>query len=65
VIACADLLRRAGRGPEARAAYLEARAMERNRVLAGFLDDRLEEIDQARTSDAPTASEELTSHLRW
>lgn len=41
VVARADLLRRAGRTQEARLAYLEARAMERNEVLAGFLDERL------------------------
>lgn len=40
-VAHADLLRRAGRTQEARLAYLEARAMERNEVLAGFLDERL------------------------
>jgi RNA polymerase sigma-70 factor (ECF subfamily) len=45
VIASADLLRRAGRTQEARLAYLEARAMERNEVLAGFLDERLATLD--------------------
>jgi RNA polymerase sigma-70 factor (ECF subfamily) len=45
VVARADLLRRAGRTQEARLAYLEARAMERNEVLAGFLDERLAELD--------------------
>jgi RNA polymerase sigma-70 factor (ECF subfamily) len=44
VVARADLLRRTGRTQEARSAYLEARAMERNEVLAGFLDDRLAEL---------------------
>jgi RNA polymerase sigma-70 factor (ECF subfamily) len=44
VVARADLLRRAGRTQEARLAYLEARAMERNEVLAGFLDERLAEL---------------------
>lgn len=37
----ADLLSLDGRTHEARAAYLEARALERNAVLRGFLDDRL------------------------
>lgn len=45
VVARADLLRRVGRRPEARLAYLEARAMERNEVLAGFLDERLADLD--------------------
>jgi RNA polymerase sigma-70 factor (ECF subfamily) len=45
VVARADLLRRAGRTQEARLAYLEARAMERNEVLAGFLDERLATLD--------------------
>jgi RNA polymerase sigma-70 factor (ECF subfamily) len=43
-VARADLLRRASRTQEARLAYLEARAMERNEVLAGFLDERLAEL---------------------
>ncbi|MET0772169.1 MAG: DUF6596 domain-containing protein [Candidatus Limnocylindrales bacterium] len=46
VVARADLLRRVGRTQEARLAYLEARAMERNEVLAGFLDERLAELDR-------------------
>lgn len=37
----ADLLRRAGRSHEAKAAYLEARALERNSVLQGYLDTQL------------------------
>jgi RNA polymerase sigma-70 factor (ECF subfamily) len=45
VVARADLLRRSGRTQEARLAYLEARAMERNEVLAGFLDERLATLD--------------------
>jgi RNA polymerase sigma-70 factor (ECF subfamily) len=45
VVARADLLRRVGRTQEARLAYLEARAMERNEVLAGFLDERLAELE--------------------
>jgi RNA polymerase sigma-70 factor (ECF subfamily) len=45
VVARADLLRRIGRTQEARSAYLEARAMERNEVLAGFLDERLAELE--------------------
>lgn len=45
VVARADLLRRAGRTQEARLAYLEARAMERNEVLAGFLEERLATLD--------------------
>lgn len=44
VVARADLLRRLGRTQEARLAYLEARAMERNEVLAGFLDERLADL---------------------
>jgi RNA polymerase sigma-70 factor (ECF subfamily) len=40
----ADLLRQAGRPLEARAAYLEARALERNTVLHAFLDTRLAEL---------------------
>jgi RNA polymerase sigma-70 factor (ECF subfamily) len=47
VVARADLLRRAGRTQEARLAYLEARAMERNEVLAGFLDERLAALDES------------------
>ncbi|MFN8520978.1 MAG: DUF6596 domain-containing protein [Chloroflexota bacterium] len=47
VLARADLLRRVGRRPEARLAYLEARAMERNEVLAGFLDERLADLEEA------------------
>jgi RNA polymerase sigma-70 factor (ECF subfamily) len=46
VVARADLLRRIGRTQEARSAYLEARAMERNEVLAGFLDERLAELER-------------------
>ena len=45
VVARADLLRRVGRTQEARLAYLEARAMERNEILAGFLDERLAELE--------------------
>ena len=37
----ADLLSLAGRTHEARAAYSAARALERNSVLRGYLDDRL------------------------
>lgn len=40
----ADLLRLAGRTHEAKAAYLEARALERNVVLQGFLDGRLADL---------------------
>lgn len=40
----ADLLSLAGRTHEARAAYLAARALERNAVLRGYLDDRLAEL---------------------
>ena len=40
----ADLLRRSGRTHEAKAAYLEARTLERNAVLQNFLDVRLAEL---------------------
>lgn len=43
-VARADLLRLAGRTHEAKAAYLEARALERNAALADFLDARLAEL---------------------
>jgi len=44
VAARADLLRLAGRTLEARAAYGEALALERNRVLRDFLTDQLGEL---------------------